>query len=197
MSIRTCVWSAVKLQHLVSWSSSETSLPLCAVLPPPPLWATQTGHPALHSHCRLQRSAGWRSSSPDPGFRPWSRVSTRWNSKWKKELCCEMEEKKPKKNTLLFIKKSNLEYLINNIQILRHCKDEEDVIFSQFLSQQSQRRIILQRQETRDKRKGNVLDCRMVTFSVPSWILEEMSHMLSCGGFFRQHIPVVYFPHMQ
>lgn len=41
-------------------------------------------------------------------------------------------------------------YLINNIQPFRHCKDEEDVIFCQFLAQKSQRGIVLQRERERD-----------------------------------------------
>lgn len=42
-------------------------------------------------------------------------------------------------------------YLINNIQPFRHCKDEEDVIFCQFLAQKSQRGIVLQREREREE----------------------------------------------
>lgn len=42
-------------------------------------------------------------------------------------------------------------YLINNIQPFRHCKDEEDVIFCQFLAQKSQRGIVLQRERERER----------------------------------------------
>lgn len=101
----------------------------------------------IYSRYKLPRSTESHSWSPGPGSPLWFQVWAQWNSSGEKEDM-ELAVWKWRIKQWDFAQVKSV-YLVNDIELFCHGKDEKDVIFCQLFSQKCQRGIILQRKVER------------------------------------------------